>query len=42
MQEETALGMTKPAIAPTGGAPASRYFCDSLFWASEAKQAAKT
>jgi len=24
------------------GNPVSRYFCDSLFWASEPKQAAKT
>ncbi len=24
------------------GKPVSRYFCDSLFWASEPKQAAKT
>ncbi|PHS23225.1 MAG: integrase [Methylophaga sp.] len=32
----------KPLLRPIVPDPVSRYFCDSLFWASEPKQAAKT
>ncbi len=41
-QKEISLAQARQILTPQFKSSGSRYFCESLFWASQPKQAAKT